>query len=302
MNNVNGSTYVEVRKDLERIASSIKNGYPVSPDYIKDVCQRNGFLGREFEKWFNSSKSASVLYGLNEDYADRKIEFFDNPVVLSEAEQYTLDHPTRLIEEDLERDYLSGPNCFISMDIHKADWDDHNWEHLNAAKRKRIELFIELWEEASTLNRNQLLFAHAKLCKIVFVECTKHETEPTLTNPQKGALLTIYKSLDLTKDFDISENELLNKAIQMIQVEDKANGRDSLAEFNNRDHAFYAMRSFFRKSKMMADPGSVYSECVDELYNMDKEGQEELYYDEVGDLVGGVNPETQAMYNELHAG
>lgn len=246
-------------------------------EYLEDFAENTyGYIGRGLEGYLEE-------LGIH-------MKLISEPVVLPEAEQFALDHPTRLIDEQLERDYLNGPGCFIERDVSAMNFGDQDWDRLNLRKRQRIELYLELWNMLPELSDSELIFQHAKLCKMIFEDSVERNLNPDLTNAQKMSLLTVYMNYASAKDL---ENTVINKMIFLIENEDKS----VLSRFNDRKHTFYGLRAFFNGAKRPVDPTLIYAECEQALYDMDRE-EEDPTYEDIENICGGVNPETIAMYNE----
>jgi len=110
-------------------------------EYLTDLADQNGVLGQELQ---------SYLYE-----AGIFVNILETPgVVTSQAEQWAIDHPIRLQGEDLERDFLDGPNAMIdrgaredSMYFDKASGQFRakvNWDHIQKREQERVDLFFSI--------------------------------------------------------------------------------------------------------------------------------------------------------------
>jgi hypothetical protein len=105
-------------------------------------------------------------------------------VVLDQATQWSLDHPTRLTGESLERDYLDGPDCMLQNDYGESAMERMVWE-----RDIRIRNFFRVSGtiKKALTHKNKLLMA--KVAKRFWERCFNQDDKLWLTVEQKSAIV-----------------------------------------------------------------------------------------------------------------
>lgn len=181
--NMTVTTYGQAREHLAKAIRSIKDGFPPNIDHLKDLCNENTFLGREFEKYFNDNEMVKEMYQLDDD---KKIEFFESPVIDNEFAVLEEEEPCRLTRNDYERDYLNGPGCMIGDEVY-LNVPDTNWDHLRYMQKEKIIRFFKI----SGQIKKALIHKDVKLMSRIaarFWSICFSKKEKLLTFDQKAAI------------------------------------------------------------------------------------------------------------------
>ena len=129
----------ECRKAIFDLRKRIKGGeidLAEDMDVVYSVCANmpSRFLG--------------PIYGLGID------PIVESGTILDQYQQHTEDNPCRLTGDDLERDFLDGPNAMVDRGVKTEDeYFDHNtgqfrpkvnWDHISKREQERVDLFFSI--------------------------------------------------------------------------------------------------------------------------------------------------------------
>ena len=125
-----------------------------------------------------SNKHLGPVFGLGVTIAK------EEGVVFDQTHQWTLDHPTRLTGDDLERDYLNGPDCMLQNDYGESAMERLVWE-----RNIRIRNFfrVSAMIKKSLSRKNKTLMA--KVAKRFWERCFNQDNKLWLTIEQKSAIV-----------------------------------------------------------------------------------------------------------------
>jgi len=105
-------------------------------------------------------------------------------VVFDQTYQWTVDHPTRLTGDDIERDYLNGPDCMLQNDYGESAWERLTWE-----RDIRIKNFfrVSAMIKKALTHKNRVLMA--KVASRFWKRTFNQDDKLWLTVTQKAAIV-----------------------------------------------------------------------------------------------------------------
>jgi hypothetical protein len=185
-------TEEKVSKNYLRSTTDGDPNVKTRPDY---VCRnaifdlREKVLSGELDRTEDLDVIQSVCYNMSDKYLGpvRGLGVTihkDEGVVLDQATQWSLDHPTRLTGESLERDYLDGPDCMLQNDYGESAMERLVWE-----RDIRIRNFFRVSGtiKKALSRKNKLLMA--KVAKRFWERCFNQDDKLWLTVEQKSAIV-----------------------------------------------------------------------------------------------------------------
>lgn len=159
-------------------------------EYLEDLAYQNGVLGQELQDYLIESGMYINILG-------------ESGIVTSQAEQWAIDHPIRLTGDDIERDYLDGPNAMIDRGVSDDNmyFDSKsgqfrvkvNWDHIQKREQERSDLFFSISgaiiRYGNRGNKDKLASYAKRYWKWIITEGkTRDKSDPALTQDQAAGV------------------------------------------------------------------------------------------------------------------
>lgn len=150
---------------------------------------REKILSGELDRSEDLDVIQSVCYNMSDRFLGPVMGLgvsvhIEEGVVLDQATQWNIDHPTRLTGESLERDYLDGPDCMLQNDYGESAWERLTWERdIRIRNFFRVSAMIK----KAITHKDKLLMA--KVATRFWKRCFNQEDKLWLTVEQKAAIV-----------------------------------------------------------------------------------------------------------------